>query len=57
MNILFINSKSPDYVEDQLFSALTEILGKKAVTAYPVNYKKAAHQSRFRLRRSIHAPF
>ena len=39
MNILFINSKSPDYVEDQLFSALTEILGKKAVTAYPVNYR------------------
>lgn len=39
MNILFIHSKSPDYVEDQLFSALTEMLGKKSVTAYPVNYR------------------
>lgn len=39
MNILYINSKSPDYVEDQLFSALTERLGKSAVTPYPVNYR------------------
>ncbi len=39
MKILFINSKSPDYVEDQLFAGLTEVLGKSAVTAYPVNYR------------------
>jgi len=39
MKLLFINSKSPDYVEDQLFSALTELLGKKSVVSYPVNYR------------------
>lgn len=38
MNILFINSKSPDYIEDQLFSALTDNLGKGSVSAYPKNY-------------------
>lgn len=39
MRFLFINSKSPDYIEDQLFSALTEIFGKQSVRAYPVNYR------------------
>lgn len=39
MKILFLNSKSPDYVEDQLFSALTEIFGKQAISAYPANYR------------------
>ncbi len=39
MKILFINSRSPDYVEDQLFSALTEIYGKASVTPCPVNYR------------------
>ena len=38
MKILFINSISPDYIEDQLFSGLTELLGKQSVSAYPVNY-------------------
>lgn len=39
MKILFINSRAPDYVEDQLFSALTEIYGKDSVTPYPLNYR------------------
>ncbi len=39
MKFLFINSKSPDYIEDQMFSALTEIFGKQSVRAYPVNYR------------------
>lgn len=39
MKILFINSKTPDYIEDQLFSALTDILGEKSVKSYPVNYR------------------
>jgi len=39
MKILFINSHSPDYVEDQLFSALTEIYGKDSVTPFPLNYR------------------
>lgn len=39
MKFLFINSKSPDYIEDQLFSALTEMFGKQSVRAYPVNYR------------------
>jgi len=39
MKILFINSHSPDYVEDQLFSALTEIYGKYSITPFPVNYR------------------
>jgi len=39
MKILFVNSRSPDYVEDQLFSALTEIYGKDLVISFPLNYR------------------
>lgn len=37
MRYLFINSRSPDYLEDMLFSGLTEILGDEAVFPFPVN--------------------
>lgn len=37
MSLLFINSCSPDYLEDQLFAGLTELLGRERVIPYPVN--------------------
>jgi hypothetical protein len=37
VRILFINSLKADYVQDQLFAGLTEILGSAAVFSYPVN--------------------
>lgn len=37
MALLFINSRSPDYLEDQLFAGLTELLGRERVIPYPVN--------------------
>jgi hypothetical protein len=37
MRFLFINSLKSDYLEDQLFSGLTELLGKGNVIPYPVN--------------------
>lgn len=37
MRLLFINSLKSDYLEDQLFSGLTELLGRKSVIPYPVN--------------------
>jgi len=36
--ILFINSKRPDYLEDMVFSGLSEILGNENLIPYPVNY-------------------
>ncbi|MCG6939404.1 MAG: glycosyltransferase [Gammaproteobacteria bacterium] len=57
MKILFINSRSPDYIEDQLFSGLTELLGKESVTAYPVNsyfyYERKAYPRNMGKCRSI----
>lgn len=37
MLLLFINSRSPDYLEDQLFAGLTELLGRERVIPYPIN--------------------
>ena len=37
MRLLFLNSLSADYVEDQLTAGLTEILGPENVVLYPVN--------------------
>ncbi len=37
VRILFINSLKADYVQDQLFAGLTELLGSDAVLSYPVN--------------------
>lgn len=39
MRLLFVNSTRPDYLEDQLFSGLTSILGEEMVVPYPVNAK------------------
>ncbi len=38
MRLLFVNSHSADYLEDQLFSGLTELLGADNVIPYPVNW-------------------
>lgn len=37
MRLLFLNSHSADYLEDQLFSGLTELLGRENVIPYPIN--------------------
>ncbi len=37
MRLLFLNSHSADYLEDQLFSGLTELLGCDEVILYPIN--------------------
>lgn len=37
MRLLFLNSRSADYLEDQLFSGLTELLGHENVIPYPIN--------------------
>ncbi|HEY0719654.1 MAG TPA: glycosyltransferase [Gammaproteobacteria bacterium] len=37
MRLLFINSRKSDYLEDQLFSGLTELLGSENVIPFPVN--------------------
>lgn len=39
MRLLFINSGKADYVEDQLVSGLTQILGKDSVELFPRNIK------------------
>lgn len=37
MRLLFLNSRSADYLQDQLFSGLTELLGAENVIPYPIN--------------------
>ncbi|MFA5626399.1 MAG: glycosyltransferase [Thiohalomonadaceae bacterium] len=37
MALLFLNSRGPDYIEDQLFAGLTRLLGRELVMPYPVN--------------------
>jgi hypothetical protein len=39
VKILFVNSRSPDYLEDMLFSGLTELIGVEAVAPAPVNHQ------------------
>lgn len=37
MRILYINSLKSDYVQDQIFAGLTELLGPESVLSFPVN--------------------
>ncbi|MEN8170420.1 MAG: glycosyltransferase [Pseudomonadota bacterium] len=37
MRILYCNSLKSDYVQDQLFAGLTELLGSESVRSFPVN--------------------
>ncbi len=37
MRILYINSLKSDYVQDQIFAGLTELLGPEAILSFPLN--------------------